>query len=271
MALVVRSLGSGSSGNALVVDSGTTAVAIDCGIGARALTAGLAAAGRRLGDLDAVLLSHEHADHVRAVPQVIKAGVPFVATPGTARAAGLPADRCETVRAEMPLRIGDLTVVALRVSHDAAEPCGFHLSAPGGSVTVVTDLGRPDEALHDYLVASDLIVLEANHDETMVHRGPYPVHLKRRVLSPSGHLSNDDCGRLLAAALGDDDRRRTIWLAHLSTTNNRPPLARQAVEGALAAGGRARRVVPLPRHGHDQVWTPTAAVAVTVQMPLPFG
>ena len=271
MALAVRSLGSGSSGNALVVDTGTTVIAVDCGIGARALAAGLAAAGRRLADLDAVLLSHEHADHVRAVPQVIKVGVPFVATAGTVRAAGLPAAGCETIRPEVPLRIGDLSVIALRVSHDAAEPCGFHLSAPTGNVTVVTDLGRPDENLHAYLIESDLIVLEANHDETMVHRGPYPVHLKRRVLSSSGHLSNDDCGRLLATALGDDERRRTIWLAHLSTTNNRAPLARQAVEGALAAGGRARRVVPLPRHGHDQIWRPDETIPVVVQVPRPFG
>ena len=275
MSLTVRNLGSGSSGNALLIDAGEVAVAVDCGIGPWALAAGLRAAGRRLADLDAVLLTHEHVDHVRTVPQVARAGVPLVATAGTARAADLPRVNWEEARLGASLRIGGLTVTALGVSHDAVEPCGYHVAAAEASLTVITDLGCPDAALHDYLAVSDLIVLEANHDVAMLRAGPYPAHLKRRVLSPTGHLSNDDCGRLLVAALGDDARRRTIWLAHLSTTNNRPALARQTVQLALAARGLALPVAPLARYGHEQVWRADdpqeGARPVAVQMPLPLG
>ena len=275
MSLTVRNLGSGSSGNALLIDAGEAAIAVDCGIGARALAAGLRAAGRQLADLVAVLLTHEHVDHVRAVPQVVRAGVPLVATAGTARAAALARPNWEEARLGATLRIGGLSVTALGVSHDAVEPCGYHVAAADASLTVITDLGCPDGALQEYLAASDLIVLEANHDVALLRAGPYPAHLKRRVLSPTGHLSNDDCGRLLAAALGDDARRRTIWLAHLSTTNNRPALAQRTVQLALAARGIALPVAPMARYGHQQVWCADdpqeGAPPVALQMPLPLG
>jgi len=271
MTLSVRCLGSGSSGNALLVDAGTSAVVVDCGIGARALGAGLRAAGRAIGDLAAVLLTHEHADHVRALPQVLKAGVPLVATAGTARAADLPATRTEVVRPNRPVAVGEIEVTALAVCHDAAEPCGFHLRAGGAAVTVVTDLGRGEAALHNHLAAADLVVLEANHDEAMLRAGPYPAHLKRRVLSPSGHLSNADCGSLLAAALTAGAASPTVWLAHLSTTNNRPALARQTVQAALARHGLTPVVVPLPRHGHERVWQPGEARGGAVQLAMPFA
>jgi phosphoribosyl 1,2-cyclic phosphodiesterase len=271
MPLSVRSFGSGSSGNALLIDAGSDVVVVDCGVGARALTAGLRAAGRRLEDVSAVLLTHEHADHVRSLPQVVKARVPLIATPGTARAAGLAASGREELSPGGQISVGAFTVTALAVSHDAVEPCGYHLQAHGVAVTVVTDLGRPDPALHDYLAASDLIVLEANHDEAMLRTGPYPAHLKRRVLSATGHLSNADCGLLLLAALRGTARPPTVWLAHLSTTNNRPVLARQTVERTLARQGLAAPVAPLPRHGHDAVWSPDRRPPVAIQMALPLS
>ena len=270
MTLTVRSLGSGSSGNALLIEAAEAALVVDCGIGTRALTAGLRAAGRRLADLDAVLVTHEHVDHVRSLPQVVRAGVPLVATVGTARAAAFPPRGVEQVRLGRPVRLEGLSITPLPVSHDAAEPCGFHLEAGSGSLAVVTDLGCPDDALREYLAASDLIVLEANHDEAMLRGGPYPAHLKRRVLSPRGHLSNADCGRLLAAALAGEQRPRTIWLAHLSQTNNRPALAKQTVERLLAERDVVQPVVPLSRHGHEQVWRLGEATRASVQLALPL-
>lgn len=270
MTLSVRSLGSGSSGNALLVAAPGCVLVVDCGIGARALTAGLRAAGHRLGDVAAVLLTHEHVDHVRSLPQVLKAGVPLVATAGTARAAELPPTRVETVRLGSATMVGRIEVTALAVSHDAAEPSGYHLRHGEIGVTVLTDLGRADPSLHDALAASDLIVLEANHDETMLRAGPYPSHLKRRVLSPTGHLSNADCGRLLAAALAPHGRQPTVWLAHLSTTNNRPAVAQATVRGILARDGLIPAVAPLPRSGHERVWVPGAAPDGAVQLALPL-
>jgi len=268
MVASVRSLGSGSSGNALLIDAGTTSLVVDCGIGPRALVAGLAAANRTIGELKAVLLTHEHVDHVRALPRVAKEGVPLIATTGTARAAGVPPKSVESVRDGREVRIAEASVVPIGVSHDAAEPCGYHIRLAGIAVTVVTDLGRPEPALLEYLAASDLIVLEANHDEALLRAGPYPAHLKRRVLSPTGHLSNADCGRLLGDALATSARSPTVWLAHLSTTNNRPALARQAVERALVVRGLTPPVVPLPRHGHELVWRPGEHRRVAVQLSL---
>ncbi len=271
MTLSVRCLGSGSSGNALLVEAGATAVVVDCGIGARALASGLRAAGLATTNVAAVLLTHEHADHVRALPQVLKAGVHLVATAGTARAADLPVGRTEIVYAGRSVAVDAIEVTPLPVSHDAAEPCGFHLRADGIAVTVVTDLGRGDAALHDHLAEADLIVLEANHDEAMLRAGPYPTHLKRRVLSPSGHLSNADCGALLAAALRGAKAPPTIWLAHLSSTNNLPALAQQTVQRSLASHGLTPAVVPLPRNGHDRVWQPGRDPGGAVQLAMPLA
>lgn len=258
--IVVRSLGSGSSGNALLVDTGDCLLVVDCGIGPRALAQGLRAAGRRFEDLDAVLLTHEHTDHVRSLPTVVARQVPVLATPGTARATRLPIAGWQPVRSHVTLKLGMTEVTPLPVSHDAVEPCGYYVRTQSQAVTILTDLGVAHESLHDYLAASDLIVVEANHDEQMLRLGPYPAHLKRRVLSPTGHLSNAACGSLLVAALPAESRTRTIWLAHLSATNNRPELARTTVQGALAEHGRLAEVLPLPRHGQDVVWQsgPTA-------------
>ena len=271
MALTVRSLGSGSSGNALLVESATTAVLVDCGVGARGLAAGLASAGRSLRALDAVLISHEHSDHVRSLPNVVRAAVPILTTNGTARAAHVPSPLWHEVRAGFPVRVGDLTITPTGVSHDAAEPCGFHLRAADAAVTIVTDIGRPNDAIADFVADSDLIVLEANHDEQMLRFGPYPSYLKRRVLSDVGHLSNADCAALLARALRTGGRSRSIWLAHLSQTNNRPRLAEQAVAQHLVQTGTAHAVAALPRHGHALVWRADDTSPIAVQAALPLG
>lgn len=270
--LTVRNLGSGSSGNALLVDADGTALLVDCGIGARALTAGLRAADRPLSTIDAVLLTHEHADHVRALPQVARAKLPIVATGGTALAAELARDRREVAPCGRPIAIGALTVTPLAVSHDAAEPCAFHIESPSGSLLVATDLGRPAEGWQDRLAACDLIVIEANHDEAMLRSGPYPAHLKRRVLSERGHLSNAACGAFLAAALhATTHRSPTIWLAHLSATNNRPTLAQATVGRLLAERHLALPVLPLPRHGGNAHWRRGEVDPTPRQLPLLFG
>ncbi len=252
--LTVQSLGSGSSGNALLISAGTSLVLLDCGVGSRALEAGVRAAGRRLADVSAVLLTHEHADHSRSLPRLQRAGVRVVATPGTADAAGVSGVRVDRIPIGLEIEVAGITVRALPVCHDAAEPCGFLIERQGVRVAVMTDLGCEDNALLEPLASADLIVLEANHDAAMLRNGPYPLHLKRRVLSRSGHLSNDQCAGLLEAAFGGAPRARTIWLAHLSATNNRPELARRAVARALARQHLAHPIVPLPRQSIGPTW-----------------
>jgi phosphoribosyl 1,2-cyclic phosphodiesterase len=264
--ITVRSLGSGSSGNAILIDTGDCLVAVDCGIGSRALTNGLREANRTINDLDAVLLTHEHTDHVRALPRVVASQIPIVATAGTARATRLPIAGWTHIRGRTSMPLRSLEVTALSVSHDAAEPCGYHIRCQSHAITVLTDLGIGHPSLHDYLAESDLIVLEANHDEAMLRSGPYPAHLKRRVLSTSGHLSNEDCGSLLTSALPVNGRARTVWLAHLSTTNNRPGLAEAAVRTALRAHGRDDHVVALPRYSHEVAWHSVDAEPAPAQL-----
>ena len=268
MPLTVQSLGSGSSGNALLIDTGEAAVIVDCGLGPRALDAGLRAVGRRLSQIQAVLLTHEHADHIKGLTGAIKAGVPVVTTGGTARAVGVALPTWQEILPWRPLLFAGFTVTALAISHDAAEPCGFVVTGGGGTVTIVTDVGFPDPALRDPLAAADLIVLEANHDEAMLRRGPYPPHLKRRVLSRLGHLSNADCAGLLGESLAAGSASRTIWLAHLSQTNNRPELARQTVAGSLATRGQVHAVASLPRYGPGPVWSLAERPDVIVQLPM---
>ncbi len=263
----VHSFGSGSSGNAFVIAAADGALLVDCGIQSRELQSGLRALGRPLPTVDAVLVSHEHIDHVRALPAVARSHVRIVATAGTARACGIPLERVSIAQAGVGQRIGAFAVTPIAVSHDAAEPCGYHVDHPAGRVLIVTDLGVGDPALHDPIRDADLIVLEANHDEAMLRAGPYPARLKRRVLSAVGHLSNRACGELLASALAGRPRPAMIWLAHLSATNNRPDLAAAAVVARLAQADLAVDVVPLPRAGRA-VWRSIERPAPPRQMPL---
>ncbi len=264
--MIVRSFGSGSSGNALVVETAGATVLVDCGLSAATVARGMKTGGRGLEALTAVVVSHEHVDHVRGLQRVLKGGVPLIASPGTHRALDvgslpyrpLPAGETEEIA-------GDVTVRALGVSHDAAEPCGFCIDSGGVRLTVITDLGTADPNLAEWIASSDLIVLEANHDEEMLRRGPYPAHLKRRVLSATGHLSNRDCGQLLRRALTGSERRRSIWLAHLSAVNNRPDLAVATVTGALTGVGAVHDVRALPRQGLPVVWRSDEPIGTPVR------
>jgi phosphoribosyl 1,2-cyclic phosphodiesterase len=252
---IVRSIGSGSSGNALVIETGRSTVLIDCGLSVATIGRGLKHGGRSIEAITTVLISHEHVDHVRGLPRLLKNGATMIATPGTQQALDTGKIAYRSVEIGDAIEVGvDVVARALGVSHDAAEPCGFCVDAAGVRVTVVTDLGRPDDQLTEWIRRSDLIVLEANHDEDLLRRGPYPAHLKRRVLSVNGHLSNLDCGRLLGRALAESSRPRAIWLAHLSAVNNRPDLAVATVEKALADAAVRHDVRALPRSGAPIVW-----------------
>src|SRR5204863_4582839 len=136
----------------------------------------------------------------------------ILSTKGSARVTNLPMSSWVEMRAERPVQVGDAEILNIPVRHDAADPCGFLIRTPGGSVTVLTDLGSPSLGVLEAIGESRLVVLEANHDETMVRRGPYPARLQRRILSDSGHLLNADCGELLARSLGGSSCPPTVWL-----------------------------------------------------------
>lgn len=233
-------LASGSSGNSLLVQSGSTSVLVDAGVSARRLSQAARAAGAELHSLSAVLVTHGHADHVSGLQALPKAcAAPVYSTPGTLREIDryLTGDRTAVaVAAGRPFDVGELVVSPFDVSHDAAEPVGFSISDGVHCVTVATDLGTVSDEVREHLAAADCVVLECNHDERMLLDGPYPWHLKQRILGDTGHLSN-------AAASREIERMglgplSVLILAHLSRRNNTPDLALEAAAGALERAGR---------------------------------
>jgi len=265
----VQSLGSGSSGNAFLIQAAGTTLLLDCGVGIRTMTKALRERDLRLDDLGAVLITHEHGDHIRSLTCVIGKDVPIVSTAGTRRRANIPPPQWEQIGPNVPLAIGPVTVWAIMVSHDAAEPCGYLIESAGSRVSIFTDLGCWHERLVDPIQASDLIVLESNHDHDMLWRGPYPAHLKRRVASPVGHLSNADCASSLATVLRGGANPPEIWLAHLSETNNDPVMARLATVQALENAGLTLDVTPLPRRSPGPIWTPSGSRHPLAWNPVP--
>jgi phosphoribosyl 1,2-cyclic phosphodiesterase len=264
--LAVTSLGSGSSGNAILVRTAEAVLLVDCGVGVRRLQRALGTVGLTLADVDAVLISHEHSDHIQELPRFIRQHTAVLSTRGSARAANIPMGLWEETRGHHPVQLADLEVIAIPVSHDAAEPCGFLIRSAAGSVTVVTDLGCPSPAAIDAIAESRLVVLEANHDEALLRRGPYPERLQRRILSDSGHLSNAGCAELLAQAIRGSTIPPTVWLAHLSETNNRPHLAKQTVQRRLAQVGLRLDLQALPRRESNETWSPHTAKPGVAQL-----
>jgi len=268
-AVTVQSLGSGSSGNAFLITTPETTLLLDCGVGIRMLTRALRERNLRVDDLGAVLVTHEHSDHIRSLACVTGKDVPVVSTAGTRRRANIPPPQWEQIGPGRPLQVGSLTVWAITVSHDAAEPCGYLIEAAGTRVSIFTDLGCWHERLADPIRASDLVVLESNHDHDMLWRGPYPAHLKRRVASAVGHLSNAECASSLAATLRGSSHAPEIWLAHLSETNNDPVVAQQETELGLTGAGLSLAVTPLPRRSAGPVWSSVGGQAGAAWQPAP--
>jgi phosphoribosyl 1,2-cyclic phosphodiesterase len=235
-----RVLGSGSSGNATLVEGGGTRILIDAGLSPRALAERLQSAGVEPSSLAAVVISHEHTDHARgAAAFSAKWGVRLWGTAGTYAAAGLGAEEIagyDVLQAGGRRRVGALSVTGVGIPHDAAEPLAFVISAEGASLGHATDLGHVNRGLVEAFRDCDALLVESNYDPEMLRSGPYPWSLKERILGLHGHLSNDDVARYLAQGLGG--ACRAVVLAHLSQKNNHPEVALMAAEQSLRRRGR---------------------------------
>lgn len=152
----------------------------------------------------------------------------------------------------MALKIGRLSITPVSVSHDASEPVGFVIEDGDARVAVFTDLGEPNGDVATAIRGARLVVLESNYDETMLQNGPYPIHLKRRIRGPRGHLANHDCARLLSERINADTT--DIWLAHLSKNNNRPQVARSTTQVALSMAESSPQITTLSRFGQIATW-----------------
>ena len=227
-------LGSGSSGNCTFLATDRVRILIDAGLSRKDTLRRLASIGETLESLDAILVTHEHSDHINGLARLAKqCRIPVFITSLTRaalpRETELPA--VETIQAGCCFQIGDLTIQPFTIPHDAVDPVGFRLSAVGVHIAVVTDLGYIPENVKDYLRGCHCLVIEANHDLEMLRAGPYPWHLKQRIMSRDGHLSNMALVEFLTSHF--DGEARLLVLAHLSQQNNHPEIARLAIAAAL--------------------------------------
>ncbi|RIV21900.1 MBL fold metallo-hydrolase [Alicyclobacillaceae bacterium I2511] len=232
-------LASGSSGNSLYLQEGNTQLLLDAGISGRQIQQRLlSAANTQIGELQALLLTHEHVDHVRGVQQILKQSQATIyTTEGTWRqvAVGLPANLAEKrvsfIRGGEPFTIGEIHITPFTVSHDAEEPVAYRFDTPQGSLAVVTDLGYVSDTIKQVIANCQCYVFESNHDVEMLRAGRYPWNVKRRIIGDKGHLSNTDAAIALADVLGNQGV--DVYLAHLSAENNQPDLAELTVYSVL--------------------------------------
>ena len=302
----VTSLGSGSSGNAYLIEAGPrrrTKLLVDAGFSPRVLSERLRQAGSEPGQLQGVLVTHEHSDHILGLPLLMKRyQVPVFADPGTlselqtifsagelrsesgARilleaeyfesSTGLVVQQeviaVQTASSELEMGvwrtlpagtscvIGDIEVTAFPVSHDAKAPCGYLLSAGGCRVCIVTDTGEVTPVMLEAMARADLLILESNHDRSRLLSGPYPYYLKQRILSPTGHLSNDQAAEAVLRTWSSDGVR-WLWLAHLSRTNNTPKLALSNMQKRLReAGANLEQIhISVLKHEFGGYWDST--------------
>ena len=236
------SIASGSSGNCIYVGSDNTHLLVDTGISKKRIDAGLKELEIKGEELDGILITHEHSDHIQGLGVFSrKYGVPVYATPGTIEGikgysslGKLPEGILHPIHIDESFTLGDITVDPFRISHDANEPSGYRMNCGDKSVAVATDLGIYDEYIVSRLKNLDAVLLEANHDIHMLEVGSYPYPLKRRVMGDKGHLSNELSGRLLCDILHDNLKH--IVLGHLSKENNYARLAYETVKLEVTLG-----------------------------------
>jgi phosphoribosyl 1,2-cyclic phosphodiesterase len=234
----IWSLASGSSGNCYLIQDKQTLVLLDAGISARRILQELARLGLGPSSLSAVLVTHEHMDHWGSAASLSRrAGIPLICTAGTAEAGqnGSKTIPFQPIRPGGALAVGSLSVEAFSIPHDAREPVGFLLRSGHTSICAATDIGVVTDEILEYSRAADLVILESNHDEAMVVRGPYPLRLKERILGRFGHLSNRAAGEAIVQIAAG--RPGHFWLAHLSGTNNSPGLALGSVRDVMRRDG----------------------------------
>ncbi len=229
------SIASGSSGNCIYVGTDTTHLLVDSGISRKKIEEGLCALDLSVRDLDGILVTHEHSDHISGLGVLIrKREMPVYATRGTIQKiketkslGNIPDGLFQEIREDEPFVIKDMLVSPMRISHDAAQPVAYRFRHEKKNIGVITDLGVYDDYTVECLKGMDALLLEANHDVRMLEAGPYPYYLKRRILGERGHLSNELSGRFLSRILHDN--LKAVVLGHLSKENNMAELAYETV------------------------------------------
>lgn len=237
MRLEFCTIASGSSGNCTYIGSDHTKILIDAGISGKKIEEGLAELKLTGEAIDALFITHEHADHIKGAGILSRRfDIPVFATAETWAAmegtlGKIAPSNKRIIYADEVCAVNDICVKPFAIPHDAAEPVGYTIFAGEKKITLATDIGHVTDTIRESIEGSDLLLLEANHDIEMLKRGGYPWHLKQRILGEKGHLSNGAAGELLAEVMSG--KMKYVFLGHLSDENNDPHLAYETVEGIL--------------------------------------
>ncbi|HLH19951.1 MAG TPA: MBL fold metallo-hydrolase [Bryobacteraceae bacterium] len=236
-------LASGSSGNAALIATEKTRILVDAGLSMRELARRLAEAGEDIARLDAILITHEHSDHVSGLPVLARrlkkpCYLTHLTRPAIDWGPGDPV--VESFQAGASFAIGDIDVQSFSIPHDAVDPVGFRFEAQGVRIAIATDLGYVPESVKYHLRRTDVLLLEANHDLDMLKVGPYPWSVKQRVMSRVGHLSNLGMSEYLMQDL--DSTTAHVILGHLSQQNNHPEIVRMVAAQSIEQRGLATQL-----------------------------
>ncbi len=236
--------GSGSSGNCYYLYTETDSIMIDVGVGIRTLKKQFHNYGLRLEDVHHILVTHDHADHVKSVGSMSNDySLPIYTTALVHK--GIRHNYCVRKKVDAGLvkevekgrtfMLGDFRITPFGVPHDSTDNVGYLVEYGDVAFCLITDVGHVTEEMCGYISRANYLVLESNHDVEMLQQGPYPQHLKDRIMGDRGHLSNTDCGRVLAE--NATEKLKHVWLCHISEENNHPELARKTVEQILKSYG----------------------------------
>lgn len=246
------SIASGSSGNCIYVGTQSTNLLVDTGISKKRVEIGLNAIGRSCQDIDGILITHEHSDHICGLGVLSrKYHIPIYATKGTIDAikgysslGKIDEELFIPIKEDEAFCIKDLSVNPMKISHDAAQPVAYRFKHGRKKIAIATDMGTYNDYVVESLKGMDALFIEANHDVNMLQVGPYPYSLKQRILGDRGHLSNELTGRLLG--LLAHDKLQNVVLGHLSKENNLPQLAYETVRVELLMGKNSYGGVEFP-------------------------
>jgi phosphoribosyl 1,2-cyclic phosphodiesterase len=250
-------LASGSSGNSALLATENTRLLVDAGLSMRELRKRLALVGENLDDVDAILVTHEHSDHVAGLPVLarnrsVRATIYVTALTGGSIDFGECQPRLERFQAGASFQIGDIEVQSFSIPHDAADPVGFCLEAEGVRFGIATDLGYVPDSVRYHLRRTDLLLLESNHDLDMLKVGPYPWSVKQRVMSRVGHLSNLGMAEFLTGNL--DSCTAHLVLGHISEQNNHPEIVRMTAAEVLERRGLKATLALANQHTPTEVF-----------------
>jgi phosphoribosyl 1,2-cyclic phosphodiesterase len=241
MFMEICSLYSGSSGNCIYIGNKRTKVLVDAGLSGKKVQEGLKSIGIEPNEINAIIITHEHDDHIKSAGILSRRfNIPIYANTNTWEAminslGDVKKENIKIFDGYNPFEIGDIGVVPYAIPHDAAAPCGYSFIYGTKKASIATDIGHASDIIKENIKDSNFILLEANHDVEMLKVGPYPYHLKKRVLSSYGHLSNEDAGNTIVEIL--NSKIKKVMLGHLSKINNYPELALRTVISVLEMNG----------------------------------